>query len=66
VNILSRESRKADKGWYSRLGAGRGANNFLPLKKKTCYEMLHRASELEGPYEHGSESLGSIKGGEFD
>jgi len=29
------------------------------------YEMLHRASELEGSCEHGNEHLGAIKGGKF-
>jgi hypothetical protein len=27
---LYRQSRTADKGWFSSLGVGRGANNFLP------------------------------------
>jgi hypothetical protein len=34
-------------------------------KIPACYEMLHRASELEGCCEHGNEPLGSVKGGEF-
>jgi predicted kinase len=29
-------------------------------KTKTYYEMLHRASELVGYYEHGNEILGSV------
>jgi len=33
-------------------------------KKKSCYEMLHRALEV-GPCECGDEPLGSIKGGKF-
>jgi hypothetical protein len=31
----------------------------------TCYEMLHRAPALVGPCNHGIETSGSIKGGEF-
>jgi hypothetical protein len=30
ANILNKQSRKADKGWSSRLGAGRCANSSLP------------------------------------
>jgi len=31
----------------------------------TCYEMLHRASELVGSCEHSNKPSSSIKGGEF-
>jgi hypothetical protein len=30
ANILNKQSRTADKGWSSRLGVGRGANNSSP------------------------------------
>jgi hypothetical protein len=30
ANILNKQSRTADKGWFFRLGVGRGANNSLP------------------------------------
>jgi hypothetical protein len=30
ANVINKKSRTADKGWYSRLGVGRGANNTLP------------------------------------
>jgi len=30
ANILNKQSRTTDKGWYSSLGFGRGANNSLP------------------------------------
>jgi len=33
ANILNKQSRTADKGWYSSLGVGRGANNSSPLKR---------------------------------
>jgi hypothetical protein len=33
-------------------------------KKKACYEISHRASDLMGPCGHGDEPS-SIKGGEF-
>jgi hypothetical protein len=32
ANILNKQSRTTDKGWSSRLGAGRGANNSSPYK----------------------------------
>jgi hypothetical protein len=32
ASILNKQSRAADKGWSSSLGAGRGANNSSPLK----------------------------------
>jgi len=38
---------------------------ILHCKKPTCYEVLHRASELVGSCEHGNEPSGSIKSGEF-
>jgi hypothetical protein len=28
ANILNKQSRTADKGWFFSLGVGRGANNF--------------------------------------
>jgi hypothetical protein len=30
ANVLDNQSRTADKGWYSNLGVGRGANNSSP------------------------------------
>jgi hypothetical protein len=30
ANILNKQSRTADKGWFSSLGVGRGANNTSP------------------------------------
>jgi hypothetical protein len=36
ANVSNRQSRTADKGWYS------------SLKRTVCYEMLHRASKLDG------------------
>jgi len=38
-------------GWASWL-------TTLHLKNPTCYEMLHRASELAGSCEHGNEPSG--------
>jgi hypothetical protein len=73
ANILNKQSRTADKGWYSSLGLGEGAKNS-PQKKTACYEMLYRDSELEsgsgygpatGSSEHGNELPGSIKSGQF-
>jgi hypothetical protein len=47
ANILSKQSRTADKGWPSSLGVGRGANNSPQQKKTVCYEMSQRASNLD-------------------
>jgi len=30
ANILNKQSRTADEGWYSSLGVGRGAKNSSP------------------------------------
>jgi len=37
----------------------------ITLKKTTCYEMLHRISELAGSCEHDNGPTGSITGGEY-
>jgi hypothetical protein len=34
ANILNKQSRRAEKGWSSRLGVGRGANNCSLYKNK--------------------------------
>jgi hypothetical protein len=47
ADILNKQSRTADKGWPSSLGVGRGANNSH-RNKRNMYEMLQRASELDG------------------
>jgi len=44
ANVVSKQSRTADKKWSSILGLRRGANNFPLYKKTACYEMLHRNS----------------------
>jgi len=53
----------------SRQGGGLSASGMGEVLRTphqaACYEMLHRASGLEGSCEHGNELLGSIKGGEF-
>jgi hypothetical protein len=43
ANVLNKQSRTADMGWYSSLGVERGTNNSSPIKKKTCNEALYRA-----------------------
>jgi hypothetical protein len=45
ANILDKHLLTADTVWSSNFGVGLGANNSLP-QKPTCYEMLHRASDL--------------------
>jgi len=44
--MFNKQSRTTDNGWSSSLGIGREANNSSPYKTSACYEMLHRASEL--------------------
>jgi len=46
VNIWNRQSRTADKGLSSSLGAGRGADSSRS-KEPACHEMVHRASDLD-------------------
>jgi hypothetical protein len=46
ANILDKQSRTAGKGWSSISGVGQGLTT--PQLKKKCYEMLYRASYLEG------------------
>jgi hypothetical protein len=46
ANILRKHSRTVDKRWSSSMEAESGANNSSPQKKKNCYEMLKKASEL--------------------
>jgi hypothetical protein len=36
TNILNKQSRTADKGWFSSLEVGRGADNSLPSKTLSC------------------------------
>jgi hypothetical protein len=48
ANILNKESCTANKGWSSSmLGLDKGLTT-PHHKKPACYEMLHRASELDG------------------
>jgi hypothetical protein len=48
ANILNKIARKAEKEWSSSLEVGRGDNSSL--KKTACYEMSHRAKELDGVF----------------
>jgi hypothetical protein len=45
ANILNKQLRTADKGW---LGGWAGGLTTPHRKKETRYEMLQRASELDG------------------
>jgi hypothetical protein len=49
ANILNKQSRKANKGWSSRLGFGRNANNSS-LKNWLSYETDTCKSDLDGPF----------------
>jgi hypothetical protein len=42
VNILNKQSRTADKGWSSRLGVGRGANNPSQQKSNSLRNISKR------------------------
>jgi hypothetical protein len=63
-NILIKQSRKADKGCPPAWGLGEGLTTPCH-KEPSCYETLHRASELVVSCEHGNEPSDSIKSGEF-
>jgi len=43
VNIMNKQSRTADKGWSSSLGAGQGAN-FSSLLKRILLRNIYRQS----------------------
>ena len=45
ANILNKQPQKADNGWSSRLGVGRGANNSS-LLKHILFQNIHKASDL--------------------
>jgi hypothetical protein len=47
------------------LAWGLGEGLQVLTVKTFSYEILHRASEFAGPYEHGNEPSGSIKGREL-
>jgi hypothetical protein len=38
VNVLNKQSRTVDKGWFSSLGVGRGANYSSPWKENLVTE----------------------------
>jgi hypothetical protein len=61
VNISNKQSRTTAREWSSSLGLSGGLTTLRI--KPSCYEMLHRASDLEGSCENGNEPSGSIKGG---
>jgi hypothetical protein len=42
-DVLNKQSRRADKGWTSRMGIGLGANKCSP-----CYEMFKGTTYLDG------------------
>lgn len=48
MNILNKQSQRDDKGWCSSLGLGMGVT-AAHLKRKACYEILHRANVLRSP-----------------
>jgi hypothetical protein len=44
--ILNKKSMTADRGWSTSLGVGEGLTTSRS-KNHTCYEMLHRGSDLD-------------------
>jgi hypothetical protein len=44
ANILTKQSRTADRGWSSSLGVGQGLTTPT-VKRLICYKMLQRASD---------------------
>jgi hypothetical protein len=58
-NMLNKPTMCSPPAWG--LGEGLTTESKCP----SCYEMLHRTSELAGSCEHGNELPGSIKGEEF-
>ena len=60
ANILSKQLQTANKGWFSSLGVGRGANNSSPQKRILLQNVL-----IGSTCECGNEPSGSIKCGGF-
>jgi hypothetical protein len=49
ANILNKQSQTADMGWSSSMAGVCGGNiSIIKKTKQVCYEMLHRASDLDG------------------
>jgi len=65
ANILSKQQWTADKGQFSSLEFGRGANNSPNLQKDSFLRNVTQSFGIAGPCEHGNEPAGSIKGGLF-
>jgi len=51
---MNNQSQTADKGWSYSLEVGREVTT-THRKKKSCYEMSHRASEMMDSYEYRNE-----------
>jgi hypothetical protein len=64
ANIMNKRSRTGGKGWSSSWGLGEVLATPY-CKKASCYEMLHRASDLADACGHGDEPSRYIKGGIF-
>ena len=47
ANILNNQSRTADKGWFSSLRDGRGANNSSLLKRILLEIFTDKASDMD-------------------
>jgi len=41
ANILNKQSRTADKGWFSRLGVGRGAKKLVTVNNGPFTKVIH-------------------------
>jgi hypothetical protein len=45
MNVMNNRSLTSDKGWSFSLGLDGGLT--VPHRKTACYEMLHRAADLD-------------------
>jgi hypothetical protein len=66
ANVLSKQSRTADKEWSSSLGVGRGANNFslqslALLRNRNRYTRLGLGLMLRYVLRNGNGTCGSIR-----
>jgi len=65
ANILNKQLWRADRLWSSSLGLGWGLTT-PNLKRPACYEVLHKALEMDGLYgkkyvtENGRVSIGQV------
>jgi hypothetical protein len=62
ATILNTQLRTAENGWSFFLRVERHGKHILNAKKRTCYKILHRISNLNRTRQCGLNLCGSISG----